>query len=180
MADPYIGEIRVFSFGWNPRGYALCNGQDMEISQNQALYSLLGMTFGGDGRTTFNLPDLRSRVPVGTDYSQQPYQQGVKGGVENVTLTADEMAAHTHEFYGTSQEANGFFMDRDNDDILAFASGSPGGDPAQPVYGAPTSLTQMAPQTSTSVGGGQSHYNIQPTSVINFCIALQGTYPSRN
>lgn len=158
----------MFGFNFAPRSWAFCDGQLLPISQNTALFSLLGTTYGGDGRTTFALPDLRGRVPLheGTGPGLSSYLLGQKGGLENVTLTTAQIPAHTHSPQCSSDDPN---------------SGSPAnGFPAAvgtPIY----STTQNASMGATgSAGGSQSHENRPPYLALNFCIALQGIFPSRN
>lgn len=167
MAEPFLSEIRIVSFGFAPKGWALCNGQLLPINQNQALFSLLGTTFGGDGRVNFALPDLRSRVPI---HVGSGHTLGERGGEQAHTLSISELPAHTH---------------------AASASSSPGDDPnpgghvlASPLNatyrGSPGSATALSPPTVGNAGGSQAHLNMQPFLVLNFCIALQGIFPSQN
>ena len=171
MSEPFLAEIKIVGFNFAPRGWAFCDGQILPINQNQSLYSLLGTTYGGDGRTTFALPDLRSRTPIHKDNG---YQLGQKGGAETVTLTAAQIAAHTHVAKASSSAAD---------------SPDPGGhvlaavDPAPDVlYRDPVAASQTALRsgTLTNAGGGQAHNNMQPYLTLSFCIALQGLFPSRN
>lgn len=171
MTEPYIGEIRLFGFNWAPRGWAQCNGQELPISQNQALYSVLGNVYGGDGRTSFDLPDLRGRVPV---HKSSTYALGTKDGVESITMTEDQMPAHTHTMRGTSGAA------------LSSANG--GNDPTGRVLATATTAiytnaANLTPLSAITVGtntGGQPIDNMQPFLAIEFCIALTGTFPPRN
>ncbi len=165
MAQPFLGEIRLFSFSFAPKGWALCNGQLMPINQNQALFSLLGTMYGGDGRTTFALPDLRGRIPLHFDGS---FSQGSNGGEENHTLLSNEMPTHTHSAVASSIPAN-----------TASPANAFWADGAKTLYMS-SANTSMAPGTVSSVGGNQPHGNWSPYLVINFCIALQGIFPSRN
>lgn len=177
MSDFYIGQIMPAGFGFPPRGWAACNGQLLPIAQNQALFSLLGTQYGGDGRVSFGLPDLRGRTPVdaGTsaDSSWQPtpYVQGEMGGVENVTLLSSNLPMHSHPAQASSTAGN----ERNPTNALYSGSGS------EQVY-APSSGAQavLAPQTIGMTGGNQPHANMQPYLVINFNIALTGIYPSRS
>lgn len=176
MADPFIGEIKMYGFGWAPRGWATCDGQLIPISQNQALFSLLGTTYGGDGRTTFALPNLQGRLPMhqGDGPGRTPRRMGQAGGQEQVTLTTQQLPAHNHT------------LEVDN------SSGRTGGansaDPAGHVLGRPNTKiysdrapdSQMDSKTIGDTGGNQAHDNMPPFQVINFCIALVGLYPSRN
>lgn len=166
MAEPFLSEIRIMSFNFAPRGWALCNGQLLPINQNQALFSLLGTTFGGDGRVNFALPNLQGRTPIHVGGS---HTLGERGGEQAHTLSISELPTHVH---------------------VANASPSQGNDPnpgshvlASPLnlsYGPATNLTAMAPQSIANVGGSQAHLNMQPFLTLNFCIALQGIFPSPN
>lgn len=166
--EPFLGQIQIFGFGFAPRGWAFCDGQLLPISSNTALFSLLGTTFGGDGRTTFALPDLRSRVPVhvGQGPGLTRYVWGQKGGVETVTLTVQQMPSHNHQPVCSSDDAS---------------AGSPEGNlPAAvgtPIYSTAGSASMVATQNT---GGNQQHTNIQPFLSVYYCIALQGLYPSRS
>lgn len=170
MSTPYLGEIRTTSFAFAPKGWALCNGQLLPINQNQALFSILGTTYGGDGRVTFALPDLRGRSPVHVD-NKLPL--GIPTGEENHTLTANEIPAHSHGLHGSADLANTSSpvgslpaaKGRGGKDIYA-----PGGSPLQ----------AMSPQAIAPTGGSQPHNNKQPYLTLNFIIALQGIFPSRN
>ncbi|MCP4693416.1 MAG: phage tail protein [Desulfobacterales bacterium] len=170
MAEPFIGEIRMFGFKYAPRGWALCDGQLLPIDQNQTLYSLLDTHFGGDGRADFALPDLRGRTPV---HPGDSVSLGEPGGAENVTLTGKELPAHTHEFKGSSTEA-----DKVGASSARELATLP--DPGDPIYGNPASLTAMNGDIISHVGEGEGHDNIQPILVINFSIALEGLFPSRD
>jgi microcystin-dependent protein len=165
MSEPFLAEIRIFSFNFAPPGWALCNGQLLPINQNQALFSLLGTTYGGDGQTTFALPNLRGRVPMHVG----AHGLGEQGGEEAHSLSMAEMPAHTHVVNATDADAN---------------TGNPANNvPARattPVYHAPTALTALHPNSITNVGGSQPHANMQPFLAITFAIALQGIFPSRN
>jgi microcystin-dependent protein len=173
MSEPFLGEIRMGGWNFAPQGWALCNGQLLSISQNTALFSLLGTTYGGNGQTTFALPDLRGRVPV--HFGQGPglsnYDQGQVGGTESVTLTPNQMPVHNHHVnsydnQGSSGTPTGNFPAADGTGFTADWND--------------TSSTQMAPGMLTNSGGGQPHSNIQPFLTVNFVIALQGIFPSRN
>src|SRR5215213_9006520 len=163
MSEPFIGQIIQVGFFFAPRGYALCNGQILSISQNTALFSLLGTTYGGNGQTTFALPDMRGRVPI---HRGSSFTQGQPIGQEVHTLTLSEMPAHNHTVSASSQ--NG---DQADPKILAAASNA---------YSGTSDLTSIAPGTVSNVGGSQPHENRQPYLVLNWCIALQGVFPSRN
>jgi microcystin-dependent protein len=163
MAEPFLAEIKIVSFNFAPPGWALCNGQSLPINQNQALFSLLGTTYGGNGQTTFALPDLRSRVPV---HFGDGVDQGVEGGEETHTLTQAEMPEHTHLWQTTT--GNGTTAVPGNTAVLAaFNNGyNAGGSP-------------VSPPLLSNFGGSQAHPNMQPYLVLNFIIALQGIFPSR-
>ena len=165
MSTPFLGEIKIVSFNFAPKGWAFCNGQLLPINQNQALFSLLGTTYGGDGRTTFGLPDLRGRVPfhVGNGFTQ-----GQRGGEEAHTLNLSELPAHTHFPMGSSNSANAVSPASN-----VWASLSNGGFSATPN-------TTLNPASITNTGGSQAHNNMSPYLALNFCIALQGIFPSRN
>lgn len=174
MSEPFLAEIRIVGFNFAPRGWAFCDGQILPINQNQSLYSLLGTTYGGDGRTSFALPDLRSRTPI---HIGDGHTLGQKGGAETVTLTAAEMASHTHSIKGTTADADkgapgvnanrGYatLLESEADDI---------------IYGTASNLVSLAEGIVPNTGGGQPHNNIQPMLTLNFVIALRGLFPSRN
>jgi microcystin-dependent protein len=180
LSDYFIGEIRAFGFNWAPQYWALANGAVMPINQNQALFSLFGTTYGGDGRATFQLPNLNGRTPVsmGVGSTGTQYPIGVAGGVETVTLTTATMPAHNHNVQantavGTSlSPANG---------ILGAIAGDTSTPPLKPnVYGAPsTPSIALDPNTITSTGASAPHPNMQPFTVVNYCIAMAGLYPMR-
>ncbi len=179
MSEPFISEIRMFGFNFAPRGWAFCNGQILPITQNQPLYALVGTAYGGDGVSTFGLPELRGRVPVHIDTrTPYAYERGIRGGLENVALNNDTLGAHTHSMKATSDNATTSIPGGGSDRMLA-ASVDKDNAPV-PVFGPPTNLTTMAAGTIKSIGGGEVHNNMQPCQVVNFCIALQGTFPSRN
>lgn len=164
MAEPFLAEIRIFSFNFPPRGWAMCNGQLLPINQNQALFSLLGTTYGGNGTTTFALPNLQGRTPLHTGNG---IVLGQVGGETAHTLIASEMPAHTHVATGSSTPAN---------------LGDPTGNlwaTGNAAYN-PSPNTTMNPASVTNVGGNQPHENQSPYLTLNICIALQGIYPSRN
>jgi microcystin-dependent protein len=172
MADPFIGEIKLVGWSWAPKDYAQCDGATIEIMQNQALYSLIGTTYGGDGVNTFKLPDMRGRTPVGIHATNSQYTRGFKGGDEAVPLTKTQIAGHRHYAKGSSQEGSR----RAPSDTSCFGTSM---DPDDKVYGEATDLTAMKSDMISSTGGGQAHTNMQPSLAINFCIALTGVYPSR-
>jgi microcystin-dependent protein len=163
MGVPFLGELKLLSFNFAPQGWAMCNGQFMPINQNQALFSLLGTMYGGNGQTTFALPDLRGRVPL---HRGSSLTQGQKLGEEAHTINLSELAAHNHNVSASSQNGN-----QADPKILAAASNA---------YTGPSNLTTIAPATVSNVGGSQAHENRQPYLVLNWCIALQGVFPSRN
>ena len=166
MAEPFLSEIRVMSFEFAPKGWALCNGQLLPINQNQALFSLLGTTFGGNGQTTFALPDLRGRTPL---HVGSGHTLGERGGEQAHTLSIAELPTHTHVLSGSSVDAVG-----------AAPSNNVYGKTLQLTYSGPTQLVAMAPGSVTNVGGSQAHLNMQPFLTLSFCIALQGIFPSPN
>lgn len=171
MADPYLGEIRVFSFAFAPRGWAQCNGQQLPIAQNSVLYSILGVRYGGDGRTTFALPNLMGRAPMqfGTGPGLSPRPLGVPGGAESVTLTLNQTPVHSH----LPQGVRAVSASEDPTDRTWGLIGL-----NQPkTYGPPTNLVAMNPETLTPTGGSQPHSNMQPALVMNFCICLDGIRP---
>jgi len=172
VSEQFVGEIRMFGFNFAPQGWALCNGQLLPISQNTALFSLLGTTYGGDGRTTFALPDMRSRVPVhqGQGAGLSSYAEGQAGGAETVTLAAAQMPGHTHSVKASSSaaaadEPEGRALARSRNDIYTAE---------------PDATTVMNAEMLGDAGGSEPHANIQPYLAVNFCIALTGIFPSRN
>ncbi len=174
MSEPFIGQIKMFGGNFAPRGYAFCDGQLLAISQNQALFSLIGTTYGGNGRTTFALPDLRGRVPMqprnGPGLS--PRQLGEKAGVEEVTLTAQQLPAHNHAANCVTPAGNS------NDAAGKFWADDAGASSAT-YHGGPSNATMNAGAIGNT-GGSQAHTNVQPFQCVNFIIALQGVFPSRN
>jgi len=168
MAEPFLSEIRVMSFGFAPKGWALCDGQLLPINQNQALFSLLGTTYGGDGRVNFALPDLRGRVPIHTGNG---HTLGERGGEQAHTLSINELPAHTHAASASPQS------DSTN---VAIPAGNFLASPLAQTYGSAASLDAMSPGTLANTGGSQAHLNMQPFLVLNFSIALQGIFPSPN
>ena len=165
MAEPFLSEIRIMSFVFAPKGWALANGQLLPINQNQALFSLLGTTFGGDGRVTFALPDLRSRVPI---HVGSGHTLGEKGGEQAHTVSISEMPTHTHVVQ--AQPAAGGQLPA----VGAFLA------QASNVYRTADNLTAIHAATVANVGGSQAHLNTQPFLTLSFCIALQGIFPSPN
>ncbi len=158
-------------FNFAPRGWAFCDGQILPINQNQSLYSLLGTTYGGDGRTSFALPDLRGRVPihVGQSDSGANHQQGEKSGEETHTLSGNEMPQHTHVLQGSSNQVSS-----------SSAAGQVFGTAGIQPYHSLDNATNMRGDAVANVGGGQAHDNMMPYLAVNFCIALRGLFPSRN
>jgi microcystin-dependent protein len=165
MAEPFLSELRLMSFVYAPKGWALCNGQLLPINQNQALFSLLGTTFGGDGRVNFALPDLRGRVPI---HAGAGHILGEKGGEVAHTVTVPEMPTHTHPL---SASTNGANTPVPTNDLLA-SSGN--------LYAPPSGMTPLHPTTVSNAGGSQPHLNMQPFLTLSYCIALQGIFPSQN
>jgi microcystin-dependent protein len=164
MAEPFLGEIRIVSFNFAPLGWALCNGQLLPINQNQALFSLLGTTYGGNGQTNFALPDLRGQVPI---HFGNGHILGERGGQQAHTLSITEIPTHTHVLQATSANGAGPVP---NDNVLAAAQ----------LYRPATDLTALHPSSVTNVGGSQAHLNMQPFLTLYFAIALQGIFPSQN
>ena len=165
MAEPFLAEIRLMSFVFAPKGWALCNGQLLPINQNQGLFSLLGTTFGGDGRVNFALPDLRGRTPI---HVGSGFTLGNRGGEEAHTLSIGEVPTHTHTLQATSAAGNAIIP---SGALLARSA------PAN-TYHAATNLGAMQAGTVTNTGGSQPHTNMQPYLTLSFCIALQGIFPS--
>lgn len=168
MAEPFLSEIRIMSFGFAPKGWALCNGQLLPINQNQALFSLLGTTYGGDGRVNFALPNNQGKVPI---HMGSGHTLGEAAGQEMHTLTISELPQHLHFAQGTSNAGTTALPG--STALLATSTN-------YEAYRAPTNLTTLAPGTISNIGGSQSHENRQPYLVLNFCIALQGIFPSQN
>jgi microcystin-dependent protein len=166
MAEPFLSEIRIMSFNYAPQGWALCNGQLMPINQNQALFSLLGTTFGGDGRVNFALPNFQGRLPV---HVGSGHTLGERGGEYSHTLGLSEMPAHVHSVLASTAASGGVPVPIGN--FLGSAAG---------VYHTPQNLLAMNPGLIGNSGGSQPHENSQPYTVLNFCIALQGIFPSPN
>ena len=174
MADPFVAEIRIFPFNFAPRGWAWCDGQLLPLSQNTALFSLLGTTYGGNGKSNFALPDLQGRSPMhpGQGPGLSLHDLGETGGSETVTLLESEIPAHSHQLRATTEDGTqGTFTPG-----ITLAS-SPGGALYQNVTN--TNLTTMSPNALTPAGGDQPHNNLQPYLTFYFCIALQGVFPPR-
>lgn len=171
--ESFTSQILQFGFNWAPKDYSLCQGQTIATNQNPALFSLVGTAFGGDGRSTYGLPDLRGRVPIGQGtlpVSNMPVNRGSLGGQETVTLTENNLPSHTHDLQATD----------DSPDFLFFGGGilAQGADDS---YTAATNLTALSTHSlPTSSGGSQPHNNQQPSLVINFCICVDGYYPPRS
>jgi microcystin-dependent protein len=163
VAEPFLSEIRIMSFEFAPRGWALCNGQLLPINQNQALFSLLGTTFGGDGRVNFALPDLRGRIPI---HVGSGHTLGERGGEQAHTVSISELPTHTHAFGASQANAN---IPTPGNAMFGTSNN---------MYAAATGLTAVNAQTVTNVGGSQAHLNMQPFLTLSFCIALQGIFPS--
>ena len=173
MSEPFLAEVRIVGFNFAPRGWAFCDGQILPINQNQSLYSLLGTTYGGDGRTSFALPDLRGRTPihVGRSNGGADHTLGSKSGEETHTLSAAEMPQHIHTFHASNDAANTV---PSSSTLLATVPNR--------IYADldPSRKVLLNTGTIANAGGGQAHENMQPYLAINFCIALQGLFPSRN
>jgi microcystin-dependent protein len=172
MSEPFVGEIRMFAGNFAPRGWAFCDGQLLAVSQNDALFSLLGTIYGGDGRTTFGLPDMRGRIPLHAGHGPGLSERrlGSRGGAENVTLTVNQMPSHTHPMQANRASAS---------------SPSPqgrvsGGDLPIDIYAEAPPTTAMSSQAITYTGGSRSHSNTMPYLCVNFIMALFGIYPSRH
>ncbi len=175
MSEPFLAEIRIVAFNFAPRGWAFCDGQSLPINQNQSLYSLLGTTYGGDGRTSFALPDLRGRVPIHHGSSNGgDHLLGAKGGEETHTLSAAETPNHGHTLRATSAAAAAL---GGTDNVLAQTSTNVGA-----VYSDENERGNVVQLASAAIAttGGQAHENMQPFLTLNFCIALMGLFPSRN
>lgn len=181
MAEPFLGQIVLYGCNFAPRGYAFCAGQLIPIQQNTALYSLIDNYYGGNGVTTFALPDLRGRAPI--SYGQGPglsdYQIGEQGGVSSVTLDNSTLALHNHSFNAslntttaTASSGNTLGKAQKGSPIAGFTKGL--------MYSPNAPQTPMSPQALTPVGGGAPHNNLQPYLTLNYCIALQGIFPQRS
>lgn len=166
MSEPFLAEIKIVGFNFAPRGWAFCDGQILPINQNQSLYSLLGTTYGGDGRTSFGLPDLRGRSPL---HPGNPFTLGLKAGEETHTLIPVEVPEHKHGLKVSSGDAN-----TSNPVNNRYAKSS------QLRFRKPQSTDSLTTVFTSNTGGGQAHDNMQPFIAVNFCIALQGLFPSRN
>jgi microcystin-dependent protein len=165
MSEPFLSEIKIVSFNFAPKGWALCNGQLLPINQNQALFALLGTTYGGNGQTTFALPNMRGQVPI---HMGNGHTLGETAGSTSVTLNIQQLPTHLHALQGTN--TNGAVANPTNASLGAVNN----------MYTGPSNLTTINPGSVTSVGGSQPHNNMMPYLVLNFIIALQGIFPSRN
>ncbi len=166
MAEPFLSEIRLMSFDFPPQGWALCNGQLLPINQNQALFSLIGTTYGGNGQTNFALPDFRGRTPI---HAGSGHNLGERGGEQAHTLSVAEIPAHTHAVTATPDAGD---QQIPTDLVLAKAN--------LPAYAAADNLVPMSGSAVANTGGSEAHPNMQPFLTISFCIALQGIFPSQN
>ncbi|QIK42567.1 phage tail protein [Pontivivens nitratireducens] len=171
MSEPYVGEIRMFAGNFAPYSWAFCDGQLLAIAQNDALYSLLGTIYGGDGRTTFGLPDMRGRIPLhhGTGPGLSTRRLGSKGGAEKETLTTNQLPSHAHDFNANTSDAN---VDTPTGKVVAKGAGVS-------FYKAAGQNMSMASDVISHAGGSSSHTNLMPTLCVHFIIALYGIYPSR-
>ncbi len=169
MSEPFLGQIAMFGFGFAPRNWALCDGQILPINQNQSLFSILGTTYGGDGRTTFGLPDLRGRVPIHPDGTDP--RLGEKDGAETVTLIANQLPAHHHPILASSDAGI-------SGPLAGHVHAKPSNN-AQ-IYADPNNLQPMSDAGVGNTGSGQAHPNMQPFLPLTFIIALTGLFPSRN
>lgn len=167
MAEPFLGEVRIMSFGYPPKGWSLCDGQLLQINVNQALFSILGTTYGGDGRTTFALPNLQGRAPVHVG----AHVLGESGGADQVTLTSDQ-TFHGHALYASADFANS--ASPANNVLAAKTRFGP------PVYAAANHLTALRSDAVSNAGGSQPYNNLQLYLTLNFVIATQGIFPTRN
>lgn len=171
MPEPYIGEIRMVGFNFPPAGWALCNGQLMPISENDALFTLIGTTYGGDGQATFALPNLQSRVPMHMGTNQgNTFQLGEAAGVEQVTLTTQQIPVHNHAFVASTNPGGN---SNPQDSVIAQSVGG------LQVYRVDPPANPMAPNSLSPTGGSQPHENMQPYLVINFIISLYGVFPTQ-
>jgi microcystin-dependent protein len=171
MADPFVAEIRIFPFNFAPKGWAWCDGQLLPLSQNTALFSLLGTTYGGDGKSTFALPDLQGRAPMhpGQGPGLSLHDLGETGGSETVSLLESEIPAHTHSFMASQADGISRLPEANRVANMIGVNG----------YAAPGALVQFNPNALAPAGGDQPHNNMQPYLTFYFCIALQGVFPPR-
>ena len=168
MSEPFLSEIKIVSFNFAPKGWALCNGQTLPINQNQALFALLGTNYGGNGQTTFMLPNLRGRVPI---HMGNGHTLAEAAGSTAVTVNIQQMPQHLHFLQASTAAAN-----TNAPDATTLLGGSAPND----LYNGPANLSPLIPSTVTNVGGSQPHNNMMPYLVLNFIIALQGIFPSQN
>jgi microcystin-dependent protein len=170
--DPFVAEIRIFPFNFAPKGWAFCDGQLLPLSQNTALFSLLGTTYGGDGKSNFALPDMQGNAPMhpGQGPGLSLHDLGETGGSDTVTLLDSEMPAHSHAFMASNADSNS------QGPAQSLLAGGVGG---ISMYAVPGAQAQLNPNVLAPAGGNQPHNNLQPYLTLNFCIALQGVYPPR-
>jgi microcystin-dependent protein len=180
MSDQFVAEIRIFPFNFAPTGWATCDGQLMPISQNTALFSLLGTTYGGDGKSTFGLPNLQGSAPMqpGQGQGLSLRDLGEMSGTDSITLLTSEIPVHTHTVQASNQTATVATPTGNVPARIAFSTGTQSGSGVAYSANAPT--VQMAPQALAPTGAGQPHNNLQPYLVLTFCIALQGIFPPRS
>jgi len=171
-SEPFVGQIMIFAGNFAPRGWAFCDGQLLAVSQNDALFSLLGTIYGGNGRTTFGLPDLRGRIPIhaGSGPGLTPRQLGSKGGAERVTLPVNQIPSHTHDLMADSGQGD---TSSPGNNVLAY-------DRRERQYSSLAPDVNMAESAVENTGGSQAHENMPPYQALHYCIALFGVYPSRN
>jgi microcystin-dependent protein len=165
MSEPFLSEIKIMAFGFPPKGWALCDGQLLPINQNQALFSLLGTTYGGDGRVNFALPDLRGHVPI---HFGQGHALGERAGEQSHTVSISELPAHVHALVATSSAGS---APTPTGNVLGAVADA---------YGPAQDLTSLSPASISNLGGSQAHNNMQPYLTLSFCIALLGIFPSQN
>ncbi|MBR7780107.1 phage tail protein [Undibacterium rugosum] len=180
--EPFLGEIKICAFAFAPRGWAICDGSVLQINQNQALYSLLGIQFGSSGTTGFCLPDLRGRTAVNQNAN---YHMGVKAGTETVALTSATIPQHIHQFIVSTSPATQVNVGIDHENLLASSNLHSPTDPTimgagKNLYATATNLTPLQSAVCGTTGGGAAHQNMQPSLVINYIIALSGLYPTRS
>jgi microcystin-dependent protein len=168
MSEPFLSEIKIVSFNFPPKGWAFCNGQFLPINQNQALFALLGTTYGGNGQTTFALPNLQGRVPISFNSISGGHTLGEAAGSSSVTVNIQQLPTHIHALQATN--TNGAIANPNGAALGAVNN----------MYGSAASLTTLSPASVSNVGGSQPHNNMMPYLVLNFIIALQGIFPSRN
>jgi microcystin-dependent protein len=171
--DPFVAEIRIFPFNFAPKGWAFCDGQILPISQNTALFSLLGTTYGGDGKSNFALPNMQGNAPMhpGQGPGLSLHDLGETGGSDTVSLLESEMPAHSHGWMASNADSNS------QSPVAQLFAGGVGG---ISMYAAPASITQLSPSALTPAGGDQPHNNMMPYLTLTFCIALQGVFPPRS